>query len=408
MTLRSFFIDFNAYFASVEQQLRPELRGLPVGVVPVEAETTCCIAASYEAKAFGIKTGTQVAEARRRCPDIQIIQARPPLYVDFHHRLAKVVKDQIPVDKVLSIDEMVCTLDRRQGQRAVAVNLARQVKQAIYAAVGEHMHCSIGIAPNGFLAKLASKLEKPDGLVVIEKAELPDRLYGVDISELYGVGPRMIERLNGLGLFTMEDLYAASKAMLKHAWNGIEGERMYDRLRGEQVYTPPTRKSSLGHSHVLAPEARSPQAAWAIVQKLLQKAAARLRHEQLLSGRLLLQLDYFDSRGWRDKLKLDPTDDTLELLRALKMLWQRRPREAPPLLRVGVVLAGLGEKRGHTLSLFTEADNEREQLNTAMDAINEKFGRHSVYFGGAHTARDSAPMRIAFTHIPNPQLEGDT
>lgn len=407
MVLRAFFIDFNSYFASVEQQLRPELRGKPVGVAPMLAETTCCIAASYEAKAFGIKTGTQVAEARRLCPDIQIVEARPPLYVEFHDRLVAVVEDQIPVDKVLSIDEMVCTLDRRQSQRAVAEALAVQVKQAIYARVGCELRSSIGIAPNLFLAKLASNLQKPDGLVVIEQHELPERLYTVDISELYGVGPRMVERLNGLGIFSMEELYAASKATLRHAWNGIEGERMYARLRGEQVYTPPTKKSSLGHSHVLAPDHRTPAAAFAVLQKLLQKAATRLRHDGLVAGRLLLYLDYFDHQSWRGKLRLDSNDDTREFLRALKLLWRRRPDPAPPLLRVGVVLAGLGEKRGHTLSLFAEEDAERERLNHTMDAINDKFGRHSVYFGGAHSARDSAPMRIAFTHIPDPRLEGD-
>lgn len=406
MTLRAFFIDFNSYFASVEQQLRPELRGLPVGVVPVVAETTCCIAASYEAKAFGIKTGTKVAEARRLCPDIRIVEARPPVYVEFHDRLVAVVEDCIPVDRVLSIDEMVCTLDRRQQQRGEAEQLARQVKHAIYDSVGREMRCSIGIAPNFFLAKVASKMQKPDGLVVVERHELPGRLYGLEIGDLYGVGPRMVKRLNDLGIHSMEDLCRAEKQTLKHAWHGIEGERMYARLRGEHVYAPPTKKSSLGHSHVLAPEKRTPQAAFAILQKLLQKAATRLRHERLVSGRLILCLDYLNDQSWHEKLKLDPSDDTLELLHVLKQLWQRRPCNTPPLLRVGVVLTELLEKRGHSLSLFGDVYN-REQLNTTMDSINEKFGRNSVYFGGAHLARDSAPMRIAFTHIPNPKLEGD-
>src|SRR6266446_5973668 len=106
MALRSLYVDLNSYFASVEQQLRPELRGQPVGVVPVMADTTCCIAASYEAKKFGIKTGTLVSEAKERCPDIQLVEARPPTYVEFHHRLVEVVESCTPVDKVYSIDEM--------------------------------------------------------------------------------------------------------------------------------------------------------------------------------------------------------------------------------------------------------------------------------------------------------------
>lgn len=406
MSLQAFFIDFNSYFASVEQQLRPELRGLPVGVVPVMAETTCCIAASYEAKAFGIKTGTQVAEARRLCPDIQIVEARPPVYVDFHDRLVKTVWTCLPVDRIFSIDEMVCTLGRNQRQRDTAIGLAGQVKQAIYDNVGSEMRCSIGIAPNLFLAKTASKMQKPDGCVVIEEHDLPHCLYRLDLDDLYGIGPRMLQRLSSWDIHTIEDLCRAEKQTLRVIWNGIEGERMYDRLRGRQVYTPPTRKRSLGHSHVLSPDKRTPQAAFAILQKLLQKAAGRLRHENLLSSRLVLKLDYFDSRSWRDKLRLDACDDTLALLRALKQLWQRRPQQTPPLLRVGVVLEELSARQAGTLSLFEE-DNAREQLNSAIDTINKKFGRNSVYFAGAQEALDSAPMRIAFTHIPNPELEGD-
>lgn len=406
MSLQSFFIDFNSYFASVEQQLQPELRGRPVGVVPVMAETTCCIAASYEAKAFGVKTGTGVAEARRLCPEIVIVEARPPIYIDFHDRLVKTVWTCIPVDKVLSIDEMVCTLGRSQRRRDVAIRLAQQVKQAIYDAVGTEMRCSIGIAPNFFLAKTASKMQKPDGCVVIEEHELPYCLYRLELGDLYGIGPRMLQRLNSEGIHTVEDLCRADRHALRAAWNGIEGERMYARLHGEQVYAPPTKKSSLGHSHVLSPANRTPEAAFAILQKLLQKAGGRLRHERLLSGRLVLKLDYLNDHSWRDRLRLDPCDDTLALLRALKQLWRRRPPQMPPLLRVGVALEDLSARQSGTLSLFEE-DNIREKLNTAIDTINDKFGCNSIYFGGTQRALDSAPMRIAFTHIPDPNLEGD-
>ena len=94
------FVDLNSYFASVEQQDRPELRGKPVGVVPMMADTTCCIAASYEAKAFGVKTGTIVADARRMCPDIVLVEARHELYVDYHHRIVEAVESCLPVTAV--------------------------------------------------------------------------------------------------------------------------------------------------------------------------------------------------------------------------------------------------------------------------------------------------------------------
>ena len=113
MTLRSLLVDFNSYFASVEQQVEPRLRGRPVGVVPMMADTTVCIAASIEAKTFGVKTGTKVGEAKRLCPGIELVLARHEVYIDFHHRAVAAVDTVVPVRQVLSIDEMDCELTGR-------------------------------------------------------------------------------------------------------------------------------------------------------------------------------------------------------------------------------------------------------------------------------------------------------
>ena len=128
MSLRSLLLDFNSYFASVEQHLRPELRGRPVGVLPVLAETSCCIAASIQAKRCGVKTGTGVADARRLCPDIVFVQARPRIYVEMHHRLMGIVDTVIAVSEVLSIDEVACDLTGSWQQEGVV----REVEQYVY------------------------------------------------------------------------------------------------------------------------------------------------------------------------------------------------------------------------------------------------------------------------------------
>jgi DNA polymerase-4 len=143
IVLRTLFVDFNAYFASVEQQLRPELRGLPVGVVPVMAETSSCIAASYEAKRFGIKTGTGVREARRLCPDIAIVQARPELYVQMHERAVALIDTIAPVRQVVSIDEMECELTGRWQCEERAVDLAKRIKHAVSSELGTCMRVSV-------------------------------------------------------------------------------------------------------------------------------------------------------------------------------------------------------------------------------------------------------------------------
>ena len=183
--LRSLYVDFNSYFASVEQQLRPSLRGRPVGVLPLLAETTCCIAASYEAKACGVKTGTPAYEARRLCPGIILVEARPAVYVEMHHRLVAAVESCSPVGQVRSIDEMDCPLMGSERRRDKALALAARIKAAVAQAGGEMMRCSIGIAPNVFLAKMASNMRKPDGCTVIEQTELPQVLHRLELRDIH-------------------------------------------------------------------------------------------------------------------------------------------------------------------------------------------------------------------------------
>ena len=206
------------------------------------------------------------------------------------------------------------------------------------------------------------------------------------------------------GICTVEQLCAASKAALRKVWNGIEGERWYAKLRGEVVYAPPTNKSTIGHQHVLPPEARTDQAALAVLHKLLQKAGLRLRSYGYMAGGLQLEIKYVDGARWNQQLRFDPTWDMVQLTRVLARLWSNRPKSTPKPLMVGVTLVDLRERGGYTPSLFGE-DLRRDRLNEVVDRLNARFGGNTLYFGGAQPALDSAPMRIAFNHIPDPKLE---
>ena len=158
-------IDLNSFFASVEQQLHPEYRGRPLAVVPTMADTTCCIAASYEAKALGIKTGTQVGEAKKTCPEIVLIEGNHTEYAKYSKAISDAVEMVCPVAHNPSIDEMVCELMGREQEPPRARKIALEIKQAIYKNVGVALRCSIGMAPNRYLAKIASDMQKPDGLI---------------------------------------------------------------------------------------------------------------------------------------------------------------------------------------------------------------------------------------------------
>lgn len=407
MPLRALYIDFNSYFASVEQQLQPKLRGKPVGVLPVMAETTCCIAASYEAKRFGVKTGTIVAEARRLCPDIRFIQARPAVYVEQHHKLVETVESCLHVERVLSIDEMVCRLTGSDAKRERAVALAQLVKRTIAERVGSEMLSSIGIAPNTFLAKVASDMQKPDGLVVIEDADLPNCLFGLELRDLCGIGKAMEQRLRHGGIRTVRELCAASKEKLRQAWGSVEGERLHARLRGEELPGLPSQRGSVSHSHVLPPELRTPEAAFSVLHRLLQKAAMRLRSYGCIAGALRMKVKFRNGSSWERQALIDPTSDTLALLEALERLWREFPgksQSAP--LAVAVALSRLDEQTHQSRSLFDKG-RSHDRLNAVIDSINLRYGRNALYFGGAHQALNAAPMRIAFNHIPDLETESD-
>lgn len=413
LPLRALYVDFNSYFASVEQQLRPELRGRPVGVLPVLAATTCCIAASYEAKACGVKTGTPVYEARKRCPDIVLVTARPPLYVEMHHRLVAVVESCTPVGKVLSIDEMACPLSGSERARDKALALAARIKAQIAAQVGAHLRCSIGIAPNTFLAKIASNMRKPDGCTVIEAADLPHALHRLALRDIHGIGKALESRLRRHGVDSVARLCAANAAVLRAAWGSVEGERMHARLRGEpDAAGTASRRASVSHSHVLPPELRDAEAACSVLHRLLQKAATRLRSYGLIAGNVHVRVKYRGPCGetsvWRADQRVDRTADTRVFLHALDVLWRQRPRGKRP-FAVGVALGDLDDAGHRTRDLFDDGhtQEQHERLNGVIDAINLRYGKNSLYFGGAHRALAAAPMRIAFQHIPDLEVEAD-
>ncbi len=418
--VRWLFLDLNSYFASVEQEENPSLRNRPVAVVPVMADTTCCIAASYEAKAFGVKTGTQVGEAKRMCPGLVLVEARHELYIAYHHRVVEAVESCVPISSVRSIDEMACQLIGREQPLLAAMDLGRRIKAAIRAQVGSTLRCSIGLAPNRYLAKIASDMEKPDGLMALTQDLLPHALLGLTLRDLVGIGSRMERRLNKRGVSTMADLLALSPEQLRQAWGGVQGERLWHWLRGADFHDAELEHpKSVGHQHVLPPEFRTPEGAYAIAHKLLHKAAMRLRAQKLWTAGIALTLRFtvpknfargehysgIPQQSWSEQLRLVECQDSQTLIEGLQKLWAMRPVGAmyeKPFL-VSVTLLDLAPDALHTLSLFSNLDREanRGQLASTMDHLNHKYGTDTLYFASMHLARAAAPTRIAFQSVPD-------
>lgn len=395
------FLDMNSYFASVEQQVHPELRGQPVGVIPNDCETTCCIAVSYEAKSHGIKTGTGVRQARDRCPSIHVVLSRPEVYIKFHHRIIEAVETIHPVAQVHSIDEMSIRLRGPDRNPAVYRQLAMDMKAAIREQVGEWLRCSIGIAPNAMLAKTAGEMVKPDGMVVIEPHELPERLYTLEMTDLPGISHGIHARLRSHGIYTMPQLCGASKRRLREAWGSILGETWWEWLHGHDPWIKPTKRKNIGHQHVLAPDLRPSESARSVAIRLLMKAATRLRAEKYWCTKITLQVRPMDDPSWSVYQNLEPCQCTIRLLHHLDALWARRGAEF--IFCIGVTLSGLVRDRCVEQPLF-EQDRKTTELAHTMDSINAKYGHAKVYMGSMHNTRAAAPMRIPFSRVPDLDL----
>ena len=426
-------IDLNSFFASVEQELHPEYRGRATAVVGTMADTGTIIAASYEAKALGIKTGTKVGEARAKCPEIILVNGSHTVYAEFSHKIAAAVERCCPVAHTPSIDEMVCQLLGREQEPPRARRIALEIKQAIREDVGQTLRCSIGMAPNRYLAKIASDMQKPDGLIGLLPSQLPRAIAHLELRDLPGVGAKTEARLHRKGIRTMAEVLALDRTGMHGLWDSVWGDRLYHWLRGEMTGDDGAPVSSggqksLGHSHVMGPEHRSDEGAWAVAHKLLHKAAMRLRMEGYYAGVMGVTVKYALTReqvdrvrdrpsgakarvkqhtsgirhsGWGMEARFRSAQDTLTLLNVLRGCWAKRPvgEEYARPFYVGVVMRELIAESERQVELFDEPGN-RADLSRTMDKLNLKFGHTTVHFAGMLPARESAPTRIAFTQIP--------
>lgn len=414
--LRWLFLDLNSYFASVEQQLQPELRGRPIIIAPVSGDTGTAIAASIEARRFGIGTGDKVWEARRKCAELLIVPARHDRYVEFHEAIVAEVWKHIPVTHVCSIDEVACRLLDNENDEVAAVALARRIKAAIRREVGECLTSSVGIAPNRLLAKLASDMQKPDGLTVLRGEELPQRLYRLPLRAISGIGARMEARLARDGVNDIAQYCERRPRDAGHAWGGVNGDRLWYLLHGFELPEQPTRSRTIGHSHVLSPRNRGSEPARLTARRLALKAASRLRRKGYRARLLVLHARFEDDRtSWRISRKLSATQDSFAILAALDALWPKlveaaRARPGGFRLRlIGVTCAEIEAVEGEQESLWAHLDPNdplaRETrtlaLSRAMDTINQRFGRGAVSLGPLLGGRsDHVGAKIAFGRIP--------
>lgn len=401
------YLDFDGFFASVEQQCDKGLRGRPVGVIPYEGGRTCVIACSREAKAMGVSNVMMVADARRLCPDIILVPQKPDLYRRAHETLLAEIESVIPIDAVKSIDELTCRLD--SGQRNDPRGFAELLKATIADNVGPHITCSIGFAANRQLAKIACKVDKPNGVTVWRPEDMPGPLFKIPLEDIPGVGSNMRSRLALAGVVTTEQLYATAPKQMRAIWRNVTGERLWYALHGYDVQAPEAERGMFGHARVLPPESRTPAAAREIGRLLLIKAARRVRRAGYYCSGLWLWVTLGrDTQGWSGQRTFGAVNDDQALQAGFRALWADFMAARPgriTLFRVGVTLFDLTRSDARQLDLLANDDPTRqrcERVTQAIDGLNAKYGRTVASLGMWNPPKGgNVGGKISYTRIPS-------
>lgn len=372
-------VDMNAFFAAVEQQSNPALRGKPIVVVGSAARTVI-LTASYEARAFGVKTGMRVFEARRLCPQLIQVPVSNRLYAHVSAEIMKILADYTPLVQVFSIDEAFLDISGSLGLFATPQRIAYLIKSRIKTRFG--LTCSVGIAPNKLLAKLASEMKKPDGLTIIRPEEVPAILQNLPVGELCGIGRQTSRQLALLGITTCGQLATFPREILRRKF-GIVGDqlvRMAQGLDDSPVIAAADEEEvkSIGHSTTLAQDLSDRSAISVVLLQLAEMVGRRSRRYALAGRTLTLTVRYADfttfSRQAKQSRSMTLSADIYHA--ALKIL-DTIVLEQPVRL-LGITLSGWDDA-GQQLPLFSE-DGREQRMTAAMDSVNNRLGDFTVTF----------------------------
>ena len=379
---RRLFIDFDSFYASVEQQDNEEYRNKPVIVVPCISDYTCAIAASYQAKRLGVKTGTRVSVAKEKIPGLIVCESRPKRYVEIHNQILEVLSRHFSKIQVLSIDEMSCCINEEDDFDCEII--AGLLKLDLMDTIGETITCSIGVAKNVFLAKIAADMNKPNGFTYFGK-DTENKIKQLELTDLPGIAERMEARLNKSHIKTVEDLYNIDELKLKKAWGSVIGARWWHMIRGslqcDYGLSNNEIPQSFGHTHVLPPSKRDDAGSFEVFESLLFKGLERLNKNRISAKRVSVYLSWRNTetkrRGTFKKtspIALASCDYKYWTIIARK-LWLSMPSldlKAIPLI-VGIRFTRTVKNEDINLQLFDlnfEPDFELKELYEVPDRIS--------------------------------------
>ncbi|MFH1683759.1 MAG: DNA polymerase IV [Candidatus Margulisiibacteriota bacterium] len=384
-------VDMNAFFASVEQAANPGLKGRPVAVGGGIKKGSVVAAASYEAKAFGVKNGMSTWEARKICPQLVVVIGDMTKYIYTSKVMTRMLVDYTDLVEVFSIDEAFMDLTDTRHRYGGEVAIARDIKRRIFERFG--LTCSIGIGPNKLMAKLAGELKKPDGLVVLQKEDIPEKIKDVPVGELCGVGRKIERYLFELGVRTIGDLHSYPRHKLVRRFGPAYGEQLYNMGQGigsalVRPYYHETEARSMGHSYTLPKFTNDMDEVCGYLLRLSEQVGRRLRRENYRGNVVHASLGYGDHKYWSKQRKIeDYLDDGYEIFKIAQRLTQDACPEHRALSRgrgairfVGISVSNLVHDIDQ-ICVF-EGDEKKKSLLRAVDEVNDRFGEFTIERAG--------------------------
>jgi len=376
-------IDMDAFFISVEQRDNPALREKPAAVCG-SLSRSVVTSATYEARPYGIRAGMSTQEAKRRCPQLILVEGNHSKYTETAARIFSILKKFTPLVEVASIDEAYLDITESLLLYNSPFHIAQSIKSQIRES--EQLTCSIGVAPNKLLAKLGSRLKKPNGLLVIKKEDVGEILKDLPVSKLYGIGPKLAEALNSISIFTCGQLGKFPVSVLAKRF-GVIGERLHEMGLGldDSPVVPFDEEEdakSISHSVTLEEDTSDPNILRKVLLQLSEKVSKRMRREGFYGKRIAITVRYSDFFTFSKQKTLSKwMNSGNEIFKLASEIFESIPHPKPIRL-LGVGVSEL-KKEGYQLDLF-EKPHKKENLLKAMDRVNERFGDWTLTWAGLY------------------------
>lgn len=374
-------IDFNSYFATVEQQCNPFLRGKPIAIGGSPGSRSVIVACSIEAKAYGLKTAMKTSEALKKCPHLMFIDGDPIKYQELTQTFINICKRYTDRIDVYSIDEVFLDLTGWVKNYKEAAIIANHLKRDIKNEVGNYITCSVGIAPNRTMAKLVSAMKKPDGLTVVEPHQVREMLDWVELTDVPGIGDRLKIRLFDMGIRTLTQLGNYPVEELQRVFGPNNGVMLSE--MGKGIYEIPipyvsevTPAKSIGHTYTLSENTHDRDEVYRVLLRLSEKVGRRLRRHNYEARRVWVHLRWEDmSSSGEGKTLKKYIDDGYDVYKvAISLLQRWRLRQAVRLVGVGTTML---KQDGKQLPYFP-IDQKKDALLQAKDIINDRYGEATI------------------------------